>query len=67
MEYTRKLAEFCAGIGWETLPDEVRHKAKLCILDWTSTIQFVREKKLIAVIHAGTFSSLGKASALCVS
>ena len=38
MEYTRKLAEFCAGIGWETLPDEVRQKAKLCILDFFANV-----------------------------
>jgi 2-methylcitrate dehydratase PrpD len=38
MEYTRKLAESCAGIEWKTLPDEVRQKAKLCILDFFANV-----------------------------
>jgi 2-methylcitrate dehydratase PrpD len=38
MEYTRKLAEFCAGITWDRLPDDVRHKAKLCILDFFANV-----------------------------
>jgi 2-methylcitrate dehydratase PrpD len=38
MEYTRKLAEFCAGIRWETLPDEVREKARLCVLDFFANV-----------------------------
>ncbi len=33
MEYTRKLADFCAGVSFERLPDEVTDKAKLCVLD----------------------------------
>ncbi len=33
MEYTRKLADFCAEVSWERLPDEVIDKAKLCVLD----------------------------------
>ncbi len=33
MEYTRKLADFCAEVSLERLPDEVIDKAKLCILD----------------------------------
>src|SRR4030042_149212 len=33
MEYTRKLADFCAGVSLERLPDEVIDKAKLCVLD----------------------------------
>ena len=33
MEYTRKLADFCAEVSLERLPDEVIDKAKLCVLD----------------------------------
>ncbi len=38
MEYTRRLAEFCAGITWDTLPDAVRQKAKLCVLDFFANV-----------------------------
>ncbi len=38
MEYTRKLAEFCAGISLERLPPEVVDKAKLCILDFFANV-----------------------------
>jgi 2-methylcitrate dehydratase PrpD len=38
MEYTRKLAEFCAGVSWERLPAEVTDKAKLCILDFFANV-----------------------------
>jgi 2-methylcitrate dehydratase PrpD len=38
MEYTRKLAEFCAGVSWERLPAEVPDKAKLCILDFFANV-----------------------------
>src|SRR4030042_3366858 len=33
MEYTRKLADFCAGVSLERRPAEVIDKAKLCVLD----------------------------------
>jgi 2-methylcitrate dehydratase PrpD len=38
MEYTRKLAEFCAGVSLERLPGEVTDKAKLCILDFFANV-----------------------------
>jgi 2-methylcitrate dehydratase PrpD len=38
MEYTRKLAEFCAGVSLERLPAEVVDKAKLCILDFFANV-----------------------------
>jgi 2-methylcitrate dehydratase PrpD len=38
MEYTRKLAEFCAGISLERLPAEVIDKAKLCVLDFFANV-----------------------------
>jgi len=38
IEYTRKLAEFCAGVSFERLPAEVVDKAKLCILDFFANV-----------------------------
>jgi 2-methylcitrate dehydratase PrpD len=38
VEYTRKLAEFCAGLSLERLPAEVIDKAKLCILDFFANV-----------------------------
>src|SRR3972149_11281586 len=38
MEYTRKLAEFCAGVSFERLPPEVVDKAKLCVLDFLANV-----------------------------
>ena len=38
MDYTRMLAEFCAGLSFEDLSPEVTHKAKLCILDYIANI-----------------------------
>jgi len=36
--YTRRLAEFAAGISLERLPDEVVDKAKLCLLDFFANV-----------------------------
>jgi len=38
IEYTRKLAEFCAGVSLEHLPVEVVDKAKLCVLDFFANV-----------------------------
>jgi 2-methylcitrate dehydratase PrpD len=38
MEYTRKLAEFCAGVYLQRLPVEVIDKARLCILDFLANV-----------------------------
>jgi len=38
MEYTKELAKFCAGVSFDTLPQEVVHKAKLCILDFVANV-----------------------------
>jgi 2-methylcitrate dehydratase PrpD len=38
MDYSRKLAEFCASVSLDALPSEVVHKAKLCILDYVANI-----------------------------
>ena len=36
--YTRRLAEFCAGVSLERLPAEVVDKAKLCLLDFLANV-----------------------------
>jgi 2-methylcitrate dehydratase PrpD len=38
MDYTRKLAEFCAGLTIDKIPLEVILKAKLCVLDYIANI-----------------------------
>jgi 2-methylcitrate dehydratase PrpD len=38
MEYTKKLAEFCAKITIDDLSDDIIHKAKLCLLDYVANI-----------------------------
>ncbi len=38
MEHTRNLAKFCAELTFSSLPDDVIHKAKLCILDYVANI-----------------------------
>ncbi len=38
MEYTRKLADFCAAVSLKSLPAEVVHKAKLCVLDYVANV-----------------------------
>jgi 2-methylcitrate dehydratase PrpD len=38
MDHTRKLARFCAGVSINSLPPEVIHKAKLCMLDYVANI-----------------------------
>jgi len=38
VEYSRKLAESCAGISLQRLPPEVVGKAKLCILDFFANV-----------------------------
>jgi 2-methylcitrate dehydratase PrpD len=37
-EYTRRLAEFCAGVSFDRLPAEVVGKAKLCLLDFLANV-----------------------------
>jgi 2-methylcitrate dehydratase PrpD len=38
MEYTRRLAAFCAGVTFDRLPAEVIDKTKLCILDFFANV-----------------------------
>lgn len=52
MEYTRKLAEFCSNVTLETLPAEVVHKAKLCILDYVANIYGSLELETVRNIAA---------------
>ena len=52
MEYTRKLAEFCSNVTLETLPADVVHKAKLCILDYVANIYGSLELETVRNIAA---------------
>jgi 2-methylcitrate dehydratase PrpD len=38
MDHTRKLARFCAELTLESVPAEVVHKAKLCVLDYVANV-----------------------------
>ena len=38
MDYTRKLADFCARVSLDDLPAEVIHKAELCLLDYAANV-----------------------------
>jgi len=38
MDYTRRLAEFCAGVSFDDLPADVIEKAKLAVLDYVANI-----------------------------
>ena len=38
MEHTQQLIRFCSDLSFDTLPEEVRHKAKLCVLDYVANI-----------------------------
>lgn len=38
MEYTRKLADFCAAVSIDGLPPDVTRKAKLCLLDYVANV-----------------------------
>ena len=58
MEYTKKLADFCAGVSYGTLPKEVVHKAKLCVLDYIANIYGSLELEAVKNT-AAYFRSLG--------
>ncbi len=38
MEETRRLAGFCRSLRWEDLPEEVRRRAKICVLDHLANV-----------------------------
>ncbi len=38
MEYTRKLADFCAAVSFDRLPADVTDKARLCVLDFIANV-----------------------------
>lgn len=38
MNYTQKLAEFCAGLSYHNLPAAIVDKAKLCLLDYVANV-----------------------------
>ena len=38
MDYTQNLVQFCSELSLKKLPAEVKHKAKLCVLDYVANI-----------------------------
>jgi 2-methylcitrate dehydratase PrpD len=38
MDYTQNLVRFCSELSFKKLPAEVKHKAKLCVLDYVANI-----------------------------
>ncbi|MBC2717037.1 MAG: MmgE/PrpD family protein [Desulfobacteraceae bacterium] len=48
MNHSRKLASFCTDLRFETLPDDVIQKAKLCILDYIANIYGSLELKAVS-------------------
>jgi len=38
MDYTQQLVRFCSELSFDTLPADVTHKAKLCVLDYVANI-----------------------------
>ena len=58
MEYTKQLAEFCANLSYNTIPKEVIHKAKLCLLDYVANVYGSLEIKAVRNVVA-YFKALG--------
>jgi 2-methylcitrate dehydratase PrpD len=58
MEYTRKLAEYCAALSFDSLPADVVHKAKLCVLDYIANIYGSLELNAVSNVIS-YFKSLG--------
>ncbi len=38
MDYTKELVRFCSDLSFDKIPDEVKRKAKLCVLDYMANI-----------------------------
>jgi 2-methylcitrate dehydratase PrpD len=38
MEYSKTLVKFCSELEFDKIPEEVKHKAKLCVLDYVANI-----------------------------
>ena len=58
MEFTKELAKFCSSVSMESLPAEVVHKAKLCILDYVANVYGSLELETVGKV-ADHIRSLG--------
>lgn len=38
LEETRRLARFCRGLRWDGLPEDVRKRARICVLDFAANV-----------------------------
>ncbi|MBU3918232.1 MmgE/PrpD family protein [bacterium] len=50
MEYTKKLAAFCANITYESLPPEIILKVKQCVLDYIANVYGSLELDAVASV-----------------
>jgi 2-methylcitrate dehydratase PrpD len=66
MEYTRKLAEFCAGVSFDRLPQEVIDKARLCVLDFLANVYGSLELEAVAGVVSYVRSLGGPETATAV-
>ncbi len=52
MEYTKKLAEFCSTVSYDSLPQETILMAKLCVLDFVANVYGSLELDAVAAVIA---------------
>jgi 2-methylcitrate dehydratase PrpD len=52
MEYTKKLAEFCSSISYDSLPPDIVQMAKLCVLDCVANVYGSLELDAVAAVIA---------------
>ena len=66
MDYTPKLAAFCANVDLADLPGDVVHKAKLCLLDYVANVYGSLELDAVAKVikYVKSLGSLGSATVL---
>lgn len=66
MEYSRTLSDFCAGLTYDVIPDEVAHKAKLCILDYLANVYGSLKLDAVQGVASYVRSLKGPEEATCV-
>jgi 2-methylcitrate dehydratase PrpD len=59
MEYTRELAEFCAGVSLAGLPGEVVRQARLCALDYLANVYGSLELEAVQAVVEHARSQAG--------
>jgi 2-methylcitrate dehydratase PrpD len=64
MDYTLKLADFCASVSYENLPGKIVTKAKQCLLDYVANVYGSLELDAVnrSVSHIRSIAGSGPAS-----